>query len=190
MAASGDPADAMFTTANFPGASSTDLTAAKTLYAILTGRVSSIGRNARIAEDGTTYNILGESMQKGRLKQTGFHMQDSWRIKPNFTVNAGLRYELQLPFYALNNSYSMRRHRRPVRHERHRLELRPGVHRQRHREHVHAGREGRGADDVRAVLGGHRGLQHGQEQPRAERRRGVDDRLGEGLPPHAARQAG
>ena len=103
---SGDPADAMFSAANFPGASSTDLTAARNLYAILTGRVTAIGRNARIAEDGTTYNVLGESMQKGRLKQTGFHLQDSWRIKPNFTINAGLRYELQMPFYAINNSYS------------------------------------------------------------------------------------
>ena len=33
--ATGDPADAMFTTANFPGASSTDLTNAKNLYAVL-----------------------------------------------------------------------------------------------------------------------------------------------------------
>ena len=44
----GDPADSMFTTANFPGASTTDLTNARNLYAVLTGRVSSIGRNARI----------------------------------------------------------------------------------------------------------------------------------------------
>ena len=64
--ATGDPADAMFTTANFPGASTTDLTNAKALYAVLTGRVTSIGRNARIGEDGTTYIILGESLQEGR----------------------------------------------------------------------------------------------------------------------------
>jgi hypothetical protein len=29
-----------------------------------------------------------------------------WRWKPNFTLNLGLRYELQFPFYPLNNSYS------------------------------------------------------------------------------------
>ena len=32
--------------------------------------------------------------------------QDSWRARSNLTVNAGLRYELQRPFYALNNSYA------------------------------------------------------------------------------------
>ena len=39
--------------------------------------------------------------------QLGFFVQDGWRWKPNLTVNAGLRYEVQLPFYALNNSYSV-----------------------------------------------------------------------------------
>jgi hypothetical protein len=104
--ATGDPADAMFTQANFPGASSTDLTNAKNLYAVLTGRITTLTRDARIAEDGTTYNILGQSMQKGRLWQIGFFLQDGWRWKPNLTINAGLRYEVQLPFRALNNSYS------------------------------------------------------------------------------------
>ena len=49
--ATGDPAAAMFTTANFPGASGTDLTNAQNLYAILTGRVSSDHRQ-RPAERG------------------------------------------------------------------------------------------------------------------------------------------
>ncbi len=105
--AAGDPADTMFNTTNFPGASSTDLTNARNLYAVLTGRVTTITRDARIAEDGKTYNVLGQSLQKGRMWQLGFFAQDSWRWKPNLTINAGLRYEIQLPFYALNNSYSM-----------------------------------------------------------------------------------
>jgi hypothetical protein len=102
----GDPADSMFTTANFPGASTTDLSNARNLYAVLTGRVSSIGQNARITEDGTTYVVLGESLQEGRHYEYNFFVNDSWRIKPNLTVNGGLRYALQMPFYALNNSYS------------------------------------------------------------------------------------
>ena len=104
--ATGDPADAMFNTTNFPGASSTDITNARNLYMILAGRVQSITRDARVGEDGETYNILGQSLQKGRMWQLGFFVQDGWRWKPSLTINAGLRYEVQLPFEALNNSYS------------------------------------------------------------------------------------
>ena len=104
--ATGDPADAMFNTTNFPGASGTDLTNARNLYAVLTGRVTNITYTARIAEDGTNYVVNGPSMARGRLPDIGFYVQDSWRLKPNFTINAGLRYALQLPFYSLNNSYS------------------------------------------------------------------------------------
>ncbi len=107
MTSSGDPADSlMFTSANFPGSSTTDITNARNLYAILTGRVTSIGRNARIGADGSTYTLLGASNQLGRLPQYGTFISDSWRVKPNLTVNAGVRYDWQLPFYALNNSYS------------------------------------------------------------------------------------
>jgi len=104
--ATGDPADSMFTTANFPGASSTDTTNARNLYMVLTGRVQSITRDARVGEDGEQYKMLGQSLQKGRMWQLGFFMQDGWRWKPTLTVNAGLRYEVQLPFRAMNNSYS------------------------------------------------------------------------------------
>ena len=104
--ADGDPALGMFNTTNFPGASNTDLSNARALYSVLTGRVTSIDVTARIQPDGTTYTALGSSMQKGRLRQFGFFWQDSWRMKPNFTVNAGLRYDIQYPFYATNSSLS------------------------------------------------------------------------------------
>jgi hypothetical protein len=107
MTTSGDPADAMFTTANFPGASSTDLTNARALYAVLTGRVSAITRNARIQADGTTFQMLGASNQYGTLPQWGSFISDTWRVNSNLTVNAGFRYDVQRPFYAQNNSYSM-----------------------------------------------------------------------------------
>jgi hypothetical protein len=104
--ATGDPADGMFNTTNFPKASSTDTTNARNLYAVLTGRVSAITRNARIQADGTTYTILGASNQYGTLPQWGSFFTDSWHWKPNLTINAGLRYDVQRPFYPRNNSYS------------------------------------------------------------------------------------
>jgi hypothetical protein len=102
----GDSADDMFKVANFPGASADELTYAKNLYAVLTGRVATIGRNARVGADGQTYTILGDSNQYGRMWQVGAFLQDAWRLKPSLTLNGGLRYEIQLPFYSLNNSYA------------------------------------------------------------------------------------
>src|ERR1035437_1223513 len=106
MTSSGDPADSMFTTPNFPKASSTDITNARALYSVLTGRVSAITQNERIQPDGKTYKILGASDQYGTLPEWGSFLNDTWRWKPTVTINAGLRYDVQRPFYAQNNSYS------------------------------------------------------------------------------------
>ena len=100
----GDPALGMFTAANFPGASTAQITAARQMYALLTGRISSINGDARLVDGKYVY--MGNSVQEGVMREAGFFIQDSWRWKPNFTVNAGLRYELQFPFYPLNNAYA------------------------------------------------------------------------------------
>jgi hypothetical protein len=103
---SGDPALDLFTTANFPGASSTNLTAARRLYALLTGRVSSIDGDLRLNEQTGQYDYMGTGIQRARMREGGFFLQDAWRLRPDLTINAGLRYELQYPFYPMNSSYS------------------------------------------------------------------------------------
>jgi carboxypeptidase family protein/TonB-dependent receptor-like protein len=102
----GDPAESMFNTTNFQGASNAQLDAARGLYSILTGRVSAINSAARFNEETGQYENLGLGIQKGRMRQWGFFLQDSWQARPNLTVNAGLRYELQMPFYPVTNSYT------------------------------------------------------------------------------------
>lgn len=101
-----DPASGMFTTANFPGASSTDLTNARNLWALLTGRVTTVTASAYLNEDNGQYTYLGPLVQRVQQKTLGFFGQDSWRFRPNLTINAGLRWELQEPFTVLNNNYT------------------------------------------------------------------------------------
>jgi len=103
----GDPADPMFTVANFPGASTTNLTNARGLYAILTGRVSEVRGIARLNEATGKYEYLGKGIQRARQRQVGLWLQDSWHIGANFTLNYGARSDLTFPFIALNSSYSI-----------------------------------------------------------------------------------
>jgi hypothetical protein len=106
-----DPAAQVITSAALAAAtgvtpSAGQLTAARNLYALLTGRVSAVTGNARINESTGKYEYMGTGTQRARMKEGGFFIQDQWRWRPNFTINAGLRYTLQLPFTAQNSSYS------------------------------------------------------------------------------------
>ncbi len=103
----GDPAEPLFVAANFPGASTTNLTNARRLYAILTGRVSELRGIARLNETTGEYEYLGAGLQRARQTAMGFWLQDAWRMRSNLTLNYGVRYDLQVPFVALNNSYSI-----------------------------------------------------------------------------------
>ena len=103
---SNDPAIAMFTTANFTGASATNLNEAAAMYAVLTGRVTAINANARINEETGKYEYLGALQQRGRQREIGVFAQDAWRATPNLTLNYGLRWEYQGSFRPLNGSYS------------------------------------------------------------------------------------
>jgi hypothetical protein len=68
--------------------------------------VTAINANARLNEETGKYEYLGIGVQRGRQRELGFFAQDSWRARPNLTLNYGLRWELQGSFVPLNNSYS------------------------------------------------------------------------------------
>ena len=102
----GDPAENLITSA-MVGGSSTNLSAANQLYALLTGRVSALTGDARIDEKTDKYVFMGTGTERARMNELGFYVQDSWRVKPNLTANIGVRYDLQLPFYPMNNAYSI-----------------------------------------------------------------------------------
>jgi carboxypeptidase family protein/TonB-dependent receptor-like protein len=101
-----DPAAALFTPANFQGASTTNLNDARGLYALLTGHVNAINGTARLDENTGQYVYSGQGFQRGHMSEIGVYGQDSWRIRRDLTMNIGLRYELQLPFVSDNSSYT------------------------------------------------------------------------------------
>jgi hypothetical protein len=106
-----DPAQSVFTTANIAAAtgvtpSATQLTQIQNLYAFLTGRMSAITSDARLDEATGEYVYVGTGLQRSSMKESGIFAQDSWRLRPNLTINAGVRYDVQFPFTASNNSYS------------------------------------------------------------------------------------
>jgi len=102
-----DPASAMFSTATLPGASTQNITDARALYGLLTGRITAINGTARLSEATNRYEYLGPRTERVRLNELGLFAQDSWRFTPTLTVNYGVRWELQLPMQPLNDSFSM-----------------------------------------------------------------------------------
>ncbi len=102
-----DPAAAMFTAANFAGASGTDLTNARNIYGVLTGRITQISANANLSEDTGKYVYNGPSVQRYQQRETGFFAQDSWRLRPDLTINTGLRWQVEFPYIALNNRFAI-----------------------------------------------------------------------------------
>ncbi len=103
---SNDPAASIFSTANFPGASTTVLTNARALYALLTGRVSGVNGTARLDAATGKYVYLGALEQRLRQDVFGAYVQDQWRVKQGLTANVGLRWEVALPFQPTTPTYS------------------------------------------------------------------------------------
>jgi hypothetical protein len=101
-----DPAASLFATANFPGASANQLTDARNLYALLTGRV--LSQSTQIALDPATnqYTELGPRTREGQIEVYSLFAQDSWRVSPTLTIGAGVRWDLQTPFSPANDIMS------------------------------------------------------------------------------------
>jgi hypothetical protein len=101
-----DPADSMFSTANFPGASSGERNNARALYALLTGRVTAVTATGRLNEAGTEYVYAGPLLRREIQDDYSFYAQDQWRWKPTVTFTLGVRYQYTLPMTSKNGVFT------------------------------------------------------------------------------------
>lgn len=93
-----DPAAAMFNATNgglnFPGADATEIAEATALYGTLIGRVSGFTSTARLTAEGN-YVYEGVTYRETKQQTMGVFAQDSWRVRPNLTLNFGVRWQPQ-----------------------------------------------------------------------------------------------
>ncbi|MCA1592569.1 MAG: TonB-dependent receptor, partial [Acidobacteria bacterium] len=100
-----DPVNAAFQPANLPGSPSATIAAqAENLFRVLTGRITSISGTAALNEAGDAYTFNQNFVERYRQRELGFFGQDSWRIRPNLTLNLGLRWDIQYAPISQNKS--------------------------------------------------------------------------------------
>ena len=60
----------------------------------------------RFLKDDQTYGFLADQTQTAEQNVFGFYAQDSWRIRPNFGINFGVRWQPHGPFITTSKNYS------------------------------------------------------------------------------------
>jgi hypothetical protein len=92
-----DPASNAFSSATLPGADATQIAAARTIYATLVGKITSVNFSAALDEIAKTYSVDNPfAIQRNSVNGFGFFFQDYFKVKPNLSINWGLRWEAGL----------------------------------------------------------------------------------------------
>jgi hypothetical protein len=111
----GDPAyDKLSSSSgNYPGGISDQYAGwAQNLYWVLTGRVTQYASTndtyevAYLDPETGKYSFPGAGGSDPAMQEWGFYVSDSWRVKPNLTLNLGLRWEIEPPFTTRGSNFA------------------------------------------------------------------------------------
>ncbi|MEO8573119.1 MAG: carboxypeptidase regulatory-like domain-containing protein [Pyrinomonadaceae bacterium] len=80
-----------------PNISNTDLARANNLRYLLAGIVSTAAISSNLADTSSGYQIGAPSVRKLNFEIYSAYVADQWRLRPNLTLNLGIRYDLYTP---------------------------------------------------------------------------------------------
>lgn len=93
-----NPTPLVNNTTNFPGGlSSTQFTTANSLLGLLTGAVSTVTQTFNVADRTSGFTRGIGSIRHLDYNTLAFYGGDSWRVRPNLSLNIGLRWEYIAP---------------------------------------------------------------------------------------------
>jgi hypothetical protein len=106
-APSADPVSTIFSSSTLPGADPTQIARARSIYALLIGRVSAVNFSAAIDEEKKSYSVTDPfAIQRNSAKSFGFYYQDYFKVRPNLNLNYGVRWEAALAPKHTNSVYT------------------------------------------------------------------------------------